>query len=565
MKRFLSLLLLLALGVTAGWLARPHFASSTPSAAPGERKVAFYQSPMHPWIKSDKPGKCTICGMDLTPVYEGDRGFDTEAGLVTLPASSVQVTGIASTTVERAPIVRALRVAGTIDDDATRHRLLTAWAGGRIDKLFVNYVGAEVREGQPLARIYSPALLSAAREYRVLARKGEAGGDLLTSARRRLERLGLTTAQIDALPSATEDTASIEILAPQSGTVVSRDVYEGQYVEEGARLFEIGDFSTMWFMFDAYERDLPWLAIGQEVEVTVRARPGRSWKAPITFIDPNLNESTRSAKVRVDLPNPLLERGGRLERELFHRLYAEGRVTLASPPVLSVPRSAVLHAGPQAVVFVDRGGNAYERRAVKLGRVGDDRAEVLDGLAIGDRVVTEGNLLLDAQAELMRDPSSSAAAHDPPKETDTAHAPQAPAPLLALATDLAAALAADDLAAYNTAAHRSHEVTPESEKALGADPKLEPFAARLRAVGHLAEADNLTAARKAFHAFNTAVVDLALAAPPAEGGFRVFECPMTADSFPGAPPSGRWIQREPAARNPYFGKAMLECGTEVRR
>lgn len=574
MKRFLSLLLLLALGVTAGWFARPQF---SPQAGPGssggkgERRVAFYQSPMHPWIKSDKPGKCTICGMDLTPVYEGNRGFDSEAGLVTLPPSSIQVTGIASTPVERTPIVRVLRVAGTIDDDATRHRLLTAWAGGRIDKLFVNYVGAEVREGQPLAQIYSPALLSATREYRVLAGKGANDPGMMASARKRLERLGLTAAQIDALPSSKEDSASIEILAPVSGTVVSRDVYEGQYVEEGARLFEIGDFATMWFVFDAYERDLAWLAVGQEVEVTVRARPGRSWKAPITFIDPNLNESTRSAKVRVDLPNPLLDRNGRLERELFHRLYAEGRVTLSSLPVLSAPRSAVLQAGPEPIVFVDRGGGAYERRTIRLGRIGDTRAEVLEGLADGDLVVTQGNLLLDAQSELMRDPATADPALTANATTGSNDAqppgilPHAPEPLLALAADLAAALAADDLAAYNAAAKRSHEVTPASEKSLAAEPKLERFAAQLRAVGHLADAADLTAARKAVHAFNTAVAGVVLAASPGEGGYRVFECPMTAGAFPGAPPSGRWIQRETAAKNPYFGKAMLDCGSEVKR
>jgi len=268
--------------------------------------------------------------------------------------------------------------------------------------------------------------------------------------------------------------------------------------------------------------------------------------------------------VRVDLPNSLLEREGRRERERFHRLYAEGRVALESPAVLSVPRAAVLQAGAQPIMFLDRGGGAYERRAVRLGRVGDTRAEVLEGLSEGEKVVTAGNLLLDAQAELMRDPSAPATDAAAATPSSAPGVPM-PEPLAALAADLSEALAREDLAAFNAATHRTHAVIPEAEKALATDPALEPFAARLRASGHLAEAADLPSARKAFHPFVTTVADLLLKAPPGTGDYRAFECPMTAEAFPGAPVAARWVQRGTAARNPYFGKAMLDCGSEVKR
>ena len=192
-----------------------------------------------------------------------------------------------------------------------------------------------------------------------------------------------------------------------SGIIVARHVYEGQYVKEGDKLFEIGDFSTMWFKFDAYERDLPWLRVGQEVEITTPAVPDKVYSAKITFIDPNLNEPTRSAKVRVDVPNPIVEQDGHMRRELYRRLYAEAAVKVDLPEALAVPRSAVLWPGAQSVVYLDKGGGAYEQRRVRLGRAGDDSWEVLAGVGEGERVVTVGNLLIDAQAHLNQSVNAS--------------------------------------------------------------------------------------------------------------------------------------------------------------
>lgn len=406
-----------ALAGATGWFAREHWPAPTPMpAATSGRKIKFYQSAMHPWVTSDKPGKCTVCGMALVPVYEGDPGFALEAGLVTLSSNSINVLHVETEEVKRRPLERVLRVAGRIDDNDARHRRLSAYVDGRIENLFVNYVGAEVVEGQPLASIYSPTLLAAEREYATLLRQDHARMTgaalaehqrLLDAATQRLLRLGLVKSQIKGLAQKSEDDSFTEILAPMSGTVVAREVYAGQYVKEGDRLFELADFATMWFIFDAYERDLAWLQPGQSVEVTTPARPGKVYSAAVTFIDPNLNEMTRSAKVRVEIPNPLVEENGVKRRELFHKLYAQGVVKVLVPDALTVSRSAVLSPGARPVVYIERGAGAYEQRRVSLGRAGDEFWEVLEGLEEGDRVVTAGNLLIDAQAQLNQSAHSS--------------------------------------------------------------------------------------------------------------------------------------------------------------
>ena len=409
MKLKIIFLVLFAALVTAAvikwWPTRAEKISATKS---GERKIIYYQSAMHPWIKSDKPGKCPICGMNLVPVYEGEAGSAAE-NIVALPASSVSAVGVQSEAVRIRPLRHTVRVAGKIDDDDTRHRLLAAYTDGRIEKLSVNYVGAEVKAGEPLATFYSPDLLAAEREFILLARPTADGekefltaenSRMVSAVTQRLKLLGLAEAQIEALRKKGEADSFTEISAPMTGTVVARHAYEGQYVKAGDVLFEIGDFSTMWFVFAAYERDLAWLQAGQAVEVSTPSVPGKIFHATIAFIDPNLDEATRSAKVRVEIANPVITTNGPPHRELRHRLFAEGTVTVDAPDALAVPRGAVLSPGGSPKVFVDLGDGHYEERKIKLGRAGDEFLEVIEGVEAGEKVVTAGNVLIDAEAQL---------------------------------------------------------------------------------------------------------------------------------------------------------------------
>lgn len=567
MKTLPAILLTLAVAVPVTWFATQKFhpsgaSSAATSGQPAGRKLLYYQSAMHPWIKSPKAGRCTICGMELTPVYEGDSGFDAAGGgdVVPLSQTMIQVVRVQTAEAQTRPLKKTFAVAGMVDDDATRHRVLSAYVAGRVQKLYVNFMGAEVKEGQPLVEFYSPTLLQAEREYRTLT------GDLRSGAALRLVQMGLTTTQIEALPQKERDSLTSQILAPIGGTVVAQNVYEGQYVQEGEKLFEIADFSTMWFQFRAYEQDLPWIKPGLKVDITTPSHPGKTFTGNITFIDPNFDEATRSTKVRVELENPLVE--GR--RALLHRLYADGLVQLEAPEVLTVPRTAVIETGPEAVAYVDQGGGAYSRRVLKLGRRGDALVEVASGLSAGDKVVVNGNLLIDGQAEMNRSFAEPAATNAPtvalPALTDTQR--KAVKDFLALADAITASLAADKLNEFNAQAAKSHAAMPALMDAFAkADRAWHPLLKSIEEAGHLEKADDLKAARKTFHPFSNAAVALAQAVRRREKEFaslKVFRCPMTKSVFEGAPKTSDWIQLQPSIRNPYFGAEMLDCGAEVK-
>jgi Cu(I)/Ag(I) efflux system membrane fusion protein len=604
-KTILAVILVAGIAAAAGWFAAQRWssrssqgASNTNTSRQGARKILYYQSAMHPWIKSNKPGRCTICGMELVPVYEGEKGFDVAAGTVMLDSNIIQVIHVQTDEIRRRPLQRALRFAGTIQDDDTRHRVISAYVDGRIDRLFVNYVGAEVTKGQPLATSYSQALLTAEREYATILRQQTTATSELqdglermaAASRSRLIQLGLNEEQIAALLEKSSTNIHSEILAPMSGTIVSRNVYEGQYVKEGDKLFELADFATMWFLFDAYERDLAWLKPGQKVSVTTPAVPGKTFAGTITFIDPNLKEMTRSAKVRVELPNPLIETNGIQRRELYHKLYADAVVQVEIPKVLAVPRSAVLSPGAGPLVYIEKGIGVYEQRNVRLGRAGDDAYEVLDGLTEGERVVTQGNMLIDAQAQLHATASQGAAdlehgalltrssTNASPVSDVTGQSTGSLPPLtegqrqmakefLALADRLTASLAGDNLEEFNTQSRKTHTALPALVAAFEPNSAWRPFIRKIESAGHLSAANDLKAARKIFHPLSEAVVEFTKALrrqDPAFSSLKVFRCPMTKDAFPGAPRTAEWIQLQPQIRNPYFGAEMLDCGSEVK-
>jgi Cu(I)/Ag(I) efflux system membrane fusion protein len=560
MKTFLTFFLIIA-ALAAGWFLRGNFGGASMNAASStsERKVLYYQSAMHPWVKSDKPGRCTICGMELTPVYEGDKGFDAGGGdVVPLTQNQIQVLHVETVAAKVQPLTKSLPVSGIINDDQRRHRILSAYVDGRIDKLFANHHGVEVVAGEPLALLYSPTLLQAEREYRQLT------GDLKKNTALRLRQLGLTEKQIVALDSKPADALNSEILAPLSGTVVEHDVFEGQYVTMGQKLFAIADFSTMWFLFNAYEQDMPWIKLGQTVEVTTPSVPGKVFTGEITFIDPNFDEATRSTQVRVELSNPMVE--GR--RELLHRLYAEGSVKVELPEVLTVPKSTVMQTGPEAVVYVDQGGGAYARSVVKIGRRGDSLLEILSGIKPGDKIVTNGNLLIDGQAEMNRSFMSPAQPMAPAMAMPDLTAPQQQviSSFIKVADAMAAALSADDLAAFNKASEPAMMQTGELIDTLKSNAALKPKLDALDKARHFHGFTDIKQARIAFHTFSTAVTALIEPLRTAKGApeFKVWECMMVDQIIPNVPAKGRWVQLGTrAGHNPYFGADMLECVKEI--
>jgi Cu(I)/Ag(I) efflux system membrane fusion protein len=583
---FLILLVAICAALGGWWVAKnfTHKHESTSPAQTGGRKIRFYQCSMHPQVKSDKPGKCPICNMDLTPIYEGQGALSEN--LITLDSNSISVIHVQSEPVKRATLSRTLRVAGVIQDDLTQRKIISAYNEGRIEKLLANYTGAEVEKGQPLATFYSPNLLSAEREYLVLVQRESTNGNsvfqqeqqrLRNAAAQRLKRLGLTAAQIESLGKSTNALVQTEIVSPMSGTVIERFAYEGQYVKEGEKLFEIGDFSTMWFLFDAYENDLPWLKVGEEIEVSAPSQPGKIYKAKINFVDPNVSEPTRSAKARVEIANPIVERDDQKRRELFNQLYAEGALKIVSPQTLVVPRSAILSPGGEPFVYIDRGNGAYEPRSIKLGIFGDEGWQVLDGLHEGERVVTSGNLLMDAQAQFNKGVTPRETQSEVPNAGETAVAPSKALPstteaqqkianeFFAVAGQMADALAGDDVKKFNEHAAKLHGVLPELSRAFSNDSERKKLIEPIERVGHLPPAEDLATARKSFVPFTMATVEFAksLRNEAAFKSVKIYKCPMANQGVPDAPKNGLWIQTEGPLRNPFFGEAMLTCGSEV--
>lgn len=345
---------------------------------------------MHPWVKSDKPGKCTVCGMDLVPVYEGDAGFDkSSCELVMLPQGSPNVVGVQTSEVKKQPLVRTLRISGMIGEDESRHGVISAPVEGRIDGLAMSHDGQSVTRRQPLATIFSRTLLNVAKDYNSALKQGPEAAE---SAKRQLEQYGLVWEQIKAIPKRQPDDIYFGVLSPLTGVIVKSYVAEGQYVKEGDKLFEVADFTRMWFIFNAHEQDVPLLKLGQIVTLNAPSLPGETLKARIAFINPNLEAMTRSAMVRVVLENP--------ERRIKNNTFASGVVELEAPILVTVPRSAVLWSGDQPRVYIEKATGSYQQSSVRLGRSGDALWEVLEGLEEGQRVVTRGNMLIDGQAQL---------------------------------------------------------------------------------------------------------------------------------------------------------------------
>ena len=520
-----------------------------------ERKIKFYQSPMHPWITSDKPGNCTICGMALVPVLEGESGVESREGVVSLNPRSINILAVTTVPVRRFELTKSLRFSGILEDDENIHRVIAAFYDGRIEQIFIEHVGKYVEKGTPLAAIYSPELLYVVREFQNAMRGGDAS--VARNSAQRLVQYGLSAEQVSGLAKQPDNVFTIDLLAPISGTVVTKKALKGQYIKTGEPLFEMGDLSRLWFHAEVYERDLPDIRLGQKAILRTPTVPGREFEGVVTFIDPNFDPRTRSTKVRIEVDNPPAEGDARgLPRVLPHRAYAEAEISAHLGEALVVPRSALLRDGRRSIVYVESASGEYEQRAVKTGRVGDEGIEILEGVKDGERVVVQGNLMIDAEAQLR----SSAAPAQPASALGVSIGEE----FLRQLARVSESLAADDAVAAIKAGQRLQELAaaiPETREV-----QVDQVLARLKAIPKNLAGSDLKALRQSFLPWSLAGADLALALE--RGGqnpeVKVFECPMTGDSFPGAPSKAKWVQSDSDIRNPYLGAEMLSCGAEVK-
>ena len=374
------------------------------AANPGDRKIAYYRSPMDPKQTSPVPRKDEM-GMDYLPVYEEERAGGVKVqGLaaVKIDPARQQLIGLRTVPVSKGPIGEIWHTVARVQIDPTRVRQTNVKVDGFVERIYVDFVGQSVRKGQPLFSLYSPSLLAAQNEFllalqtrEALAKGGmlsENGESLVASARRRLELWDVPVAEIDRLARTRQPTKTLTMVSPIAGVVTAKNVVQGARLNPGEAPYEITDLGEVWVMADAYESDLARIRVGMKATLTLSAYPNRSFFGSVAFIDPLLDPKTRTTKVHLHFANP--------KRELKPEMYGEVALQGASQEGLRIPADAVISAGTQDVVFLAQGEGRFEPRVVQLGRKNGTEVEVTGGLEQGQEVVTRANFLVDSESQL---------------------------------------------------------------------------------------------------------------------------------------------------------------------
>jgi len=392
--------------------ADPHAAHGTPDPHAAHRATAqaepqpaqakqLYTCGMHPQVIRDQPGKCPICGMELTPLAPGAApdasGSSTTSGEITIDPAIVQNMGVRTATVHEGPLSRTVRASGVLAEAQPRQHDVNLRVSGWIERLHANVEGMQVRAGDPLFDLYSPELQVAIGEL-IAARRGrDAHGSqaiLVAAATEKLELLGVSRAEIERLGRLDAPPATVTFRSPIDGAVVEKPIVAGDAVQAGMRALRIVDHRELWIDARIFEQDLPAVRVGQSARVTLTSLPGRPIEGRIGFLHPMVDPATRTTVARLVVPNPDLT----LRPGMYATVEIEDQL---APAALLAPREAVIDTGTERIVFLARPGGRFEPRRVTLGASGSDgNVQVTQGLAVGDTVVTSGQFLLDAESNM---------------------------------------------------------------------------------------------------------------------------------------------------------------------
>ncbi len=400
--------IILMIGLFLGWVIKPSmkqsiYSSNSVTATDANQPInksankQIYTCSMHPQIREDHPGKCPICGMDLIPLNVEEKDEKANADEIQMTDAAMKLAQVEITKVEKKVPVKDIYMPGKIQADERKIAVITSRFAGRIEKLFIDFTGQEVRKGQRLAEIYSPELVTAQKELFEAKKYETTNPSFYQAAVNKLKLWDLTDAQIQGILNKGEPQFYFDILAPQGGTVTKRIVTLGDYVKEGSELFEIADLNRVWVMFDAYEIDLPWIRPGDKIHFIVGSMPGQEYTSTVAFIDPVINPQSRTATVRAEIMNTK----GWLKPEMF----VTGIIHAVLPgknEALVVPRTSILWTGKRAVVYVLKPGSDYifSYRDIVLGPQAGDYYVVAKGLKEGEEVATNGVFKIDAAAQL---------------------------------------------------------------------------------------------------------------------------------------------------------------------
>ena len=434
---FVALFALL-LGAAACW---KHGASAKPA------NVDYYTCTMHPSVHAEAPGKCPICGMDLVPVMKeaggeskpqapaGTEATKTGGGTENMPGTAgmqgghaghaahgatlssttegatskefivpverQQQIGVTYATAQRKSLNHTIRSLGLIVPDKTRSWQFVSRVDGYVQKLNVTAPGEIVQKDAPLLSIYSPDLFTSERELVELLRMRhqarskdarETPARLIESAKQRLRLWNVTEGQIAELERTRKAQENLTLLSPFRGIVQSVPAEQGKAVKVGDMLVEVADLSLVWVWAEFYENELPMLKVGQDIDITSNSYSGEKFQGTISVIDPFLDPAKRTARVRIDIPNP--------DFKLRPAMYVNAELGMEMGQGLTIPASAVMPTGSRNIVFVDKGGGKLEPRIVQLGAKYGDSYEVQSGLKENERVIASANFLIDAESKV---------------------------------------------------------------------------------------------------------------------------------------------------------------------
>ena len=365
----------------------PSQSTAQAGAGPQPKQILYYRNPMGLPDTSPVPKKDSM-GMDYIPVFAGD---EADGSTLKLSPGKLQRTGVRSEAAAMRIVSTPVRASGTVQLDERRKSVIALRFDAYIDKVENITTGSMVRQGQPLMQVYGPDLLAPAAQY-VSAIKDGMDAQGLKFARRRLENYAVPEAVLAQIERTREVPASLAWPSPRSGIVVERTAVDGMKASAGETLFRLADISVVWVLADVAETDLPLISVGQSVVVKPRGS-GRTFSGRVSVIYPAINKDTRTARLRVELPNP--------DSSLLPDMYADVEIATGSgKPVLTVSDSALIDSGDRQVVILDKGEGRFEPRPAKTGQRGGGYVEITDGLAAGDRVVVAANFLIDAESNL---------------------------------------------------------------------------------------------------------------------------------------------------------------------
>lgn len=524
---------------------------------------------MHPSVRSDGPGTCPICAMDLIPASRA--GDDESVFEMVMSENAVRLAEIQTVAAERRITDFQITATGTLQPDERRLANVAANFRGRITQLHVDYTGATVRKDQPLFSIYSDELISAQRELIEAVKVRGINPLLYRAARQKLFFWDLREHQVDAIEQRSEPMRQVDILSPAAGTVITRNISLNDQVNTGDMLYQIADLSRLWVMLDVFERDINMLKRDDSIQFSIQALPGRSFDGKITWISPILDPVKRTVQVRAEVNNS--------DGQLRPGMLLTGRVSAGGSEAIVVPASAVLWTGPRSLVYV-RDMNAdsprFESREVTLGHRTGDFYVIEEGIEPGEHVVFHGAFKLDSEFQLMdkfsmmnREPGMGAmpAGHqhggevqDHRNDVDSSFLGEF-TEFIELYLSLKEDLVESDLSgALKQASLMSTKLNSIGEHRLQGDAHMAWMAMYGNLRGHLnpiTGAGDLEEIRAEFRFLSDLIVD-ATKSFGIEGVVYRQYCPMAFD-FDGA----YWLSDKEEIANPYLPETMLRCGEVV--